>query len=197
LKNSIHTYSKLLLAITVLFITKNCEAQKYKIKHYVVSYGANVIFEDRDQFVNYLNNEEILWNISPITFGLEKRLNNLFGVSMNIGSNLYPEKQKISGVSLKEPKDVFYFDFIGKINLLEILKYKSSFDPFFTVGTGYFYRSEVNEINLNIGTGFNYWINDIYGINMNAVYKINQPLVSENTQKDLLQVSIMLVQTIK
>ena len=197
MKKTIYSFTKLLFVIAAFFVAKNCAAQKYKNKQFILSYGANVIFEDRDQFVNYINNEEILWNVSPITFGIEKRLNNMFGISGNIGSNLYPEKQKISGVTLKEPKDVFYIDFIGKVNILSILEYKSSFDPFFTVGTGYFYRSAANEINLSLGTGFNYWINDIYGLNLNAVYKINQPLVSENTQKDLLQVSIMLVQTIK
>lgn len=183
--------------IAAFFVAKNCVAQKKNNKHFILSYGANIIFEDRDQFVSYLNNQSVLWNISPITFGIEKRLNNLFGLSANLGSNLYPEKQKINGLTLKVPKDVLYLDLYCKLNLLAILKYKSSFDPYLTIGTGYLNRGLVNEINLNLGSGFNYWINDIYGINLNAVYKINQPFVFENTPKDLLQVSIMLVQTIK
>jgi hypothetical protein len=191
------TSIKLLFLIVTILIFKDCIAQKKDTKSYIISYGANLVFEDKYQFVNYVNNKEILWNISPITFGIEKRLNSLFGILGCIGSNLYPENQKISGITINEPKDVFYLDFLGKLNLLTVLKYKSMFDPFITVGTGYYYRSAANEINLNIGAGFNYWINDIYGINVNAVYKINEPLVDENTQKDLLQVSFMLVQTIK
>ena len=188
---------KLLFVFVTVLIFKNCMAQKNNDKSYRVSYGANLVFEDKNQFVNYINNKEILWNISPITFGIEKRLNSLASVIGYIGSNLYPENQKMGGTTLKEPKDVFYFDLLGKLNLLTVLNYKSSFDPFITIGSGYYYRSAANEINLNMGAGFNYWINDIYGINLNFIYKINQPLVSENTQKDLLQVSFMLVQTIK
>jgi hypothetical protein len=180
-----------------IFIFKNCIAQKKKNNNYIISYGANLVFEDKNQFVKYINNEEILWNVSPITFGIEKRLNSTFGVAGYIGSNLYPENQRMGGITIKEPKDVFYFDLQGKLNLLSILKYKSSFDPFVSMGTGYYYRSATNEINLNMGGGFNYWINGIYGINLNLVYKINEPLVPEKTQKDLLQVSFMLVQTIK
>jgi len=197
MRRKIKTPFKLLILLATILFFKNCIAQKNNNKSYIISYGANLVFEDKNQFVNYINNEEILWNISPITFGVEKRLNSLIGIAGYIGSNLYPEKQKMGGFNLKEPKDVFYFDIQGKLNLLSLLKYKSTFDPFISVGTGYYYRSAANEINLNIGTGFNYWINDIYGINLNCVYKINQPMVSENTQKDLLQFSFMLVQTIK
>jgi hypothetical protein len=188
---------KLILVLIIFFILKNAKAQKNKNNTYAVSYGANLVFEDRNQFVNYINNKEVLWNISPITFGIEKKLNNLVSVVGYIGSNLYPSNQRMGGTTLKDPKDVFYFDIQGKLNLLTVLKYKSSFDPFVTVGTGYYNRNSSNEVNLNIGSGFNYWINDVYGINLNFVYKINEPLVSENTQKDLLQVSFMLVQTIK
>lgn len=194
---NINTSIKLLFVIASFFLFGNCIAQNIYQPKYIISYGANVVFEDKSQFVNYINNEEVLWNISPITFGIEKRLNNTIGFLGYIGSNLYPEKQKMGGFTLSEPKDVFYFDVMGKLNVLSILKYQSSFDPFITLGTGYYNRSAANEINLNIGTGFNYWMNDIYGINFNLLYKINEPLIAENTQKDLLQVSIMLVQTIK
>jgi hypothetical protein len=197
MKKNIKIPFKLLFVITTFLIFKNGIAQKNNNKSYIISYGANLVFEDKNQFVNYINNEEVLWNISPVTFGMEKRLNSTIGIAGYIGSNLYPEKQKMGGYILKDPKDVFYFDIISKLNLLSILKYQSAFDPFLSLGTGYYFRSTGNEINLNIGAGFNYWINDIYGINLNLVYKINEPLVSENTQKDLLQVSIMLVQTIK
>jgi hypothetical protein len=188
---------KLLFFITSILLFKNCIAQKNKNQPYIISYGANLVFEDKTQFVNYINNEEVLWNISPITFGIEKRLNNMIGIVGYIGSNLYPEKQKIGGISSKVPKDVFYFDIISKLNLLSLLQYKSTFDPFITLGTGYYYRGEANEINLNLGAGFNYWMNDIYGINLNLVYKINEPLLAEKTPSDLLQISLMLVQTIK
>lgn len=182
--------------LVAIFILKNGVAQRVNNKKFIVSYGMNIVFEERDQFVNYINNEEVLWNISPITFGVEKRLNNIIGICGNIGSNLYPEKQKISGITLNESRDVFYFDFYGKLNFTEILKYKSPFDPYITAGTGYYYRSVANEINLNLGAGFNYWLNDKYGINFSSFYKINQPIVSENTQGDLIQVSFMLIQLI-
>jgi hypothetical protein len=197
MNKSIKTTIKLLFVFAAFFIFKNGIAQKNKNQPYIISYGANLVFEDKTQFVNYINNEEILWNISPITFGIEKRINSTIGIVGYIGSNLYPENQKIGGLKITEPKDVFYFDLISKLNLLSILKYKSTFDPFVSVGTGYYFRGETNEISLNMGAGFNYWMNDIYGINLNLVYKLNEPLVSENTQKDLLQISIMLVQTIK
>lgn len=197
MKKKLTSSIKLLFVLATILIFKNGIAQQKNNKSYIISYGANLVFEDKNQFVSYINNEEILWNISPITFGIEKRLNSLIGILGCIGSNLYPQKQNISGITLKEPKDVFYLDFLGKINLLTVLKYKSSFDPFVTVGSGYYQRSDANELNLNIGAGFNYWINDIYGLNLNAVYKINEPLVTENIHKDLLQVSFMLVQTIK
>lgn len=197
MKKSIFSFTKLSFVIAAFFVAKICAAQKYKSNSYIISYGANLVFEDKTQFVNYINNEEVLWNISPITFGIEKRLNNMIGIVGYIGSNLYPEKQKIGGISSKVPKDVFYFDIISKLNLLSLLQYKSTFDPFVSIGTGYYYRGEANEINLNFGAGFNYWMNDIYGINLNLIYKINEPLLAEKTPSDLLQISLMLVQTIK
>ena len=80
---------KLLILLATILFFKNCIAQKNNNKSYIISYGANLVFEDKNQFVNYINNEEILWNISPITFGVEKRLNSTIGIVGYIGSNLY------------------------------------------------------------------------------------------------------------
>ena len=66
----------------------------YKKNPYLISYGVNVIFEDRNQFENYVKNEPVLWNISPITFGLEKRIRNDFAIIGIAGTNVYQEKQK-------------------------------------------------------------------------------------------------------
>jgi len=168
----------------------------YKKKPFLISYGVNIIFEDRNQFENYVKNEPVLWNISPITFGLEKRIRDDFAILGIAGTNVYQEKQKINGITLKESKDVYFIEIGAKLNFVPILKYKTNLDPYVTTTTGYIYRGVTNEINLNIGLGTNYWFNSKFGLNFNATYRINQAISSENKQGDLLQFSVMLVQII-
>ncbi len=168
----------------------------YKKKPYIISYGVNVIFEDRNQFENYVKNEPVLWNISPITFGLEKRIRNDFAIIGIVGTNVYQEKQKINGITLKNSKDVYFVEIGAKLNFIPLLKYKTNIDPYVTATTGYINRGVASELNLNFGLGTNYWFNSKFGLNFNATYRINEAISIENKQGDLMQFSIMLVQII-
>ncbi|MFA9212574.1 MAG: hypothetical protein ACEQSR_01840 [Candidatus Methylacidiphilales bacterium] len=189
---------KYCVIILLLNIVNNVSSAQdiYKKKPFLISYGVNIIFEDRNQFENYVKNEPVLWNISPITFGLEKRIRDDFAILGIAGTNVYQEKQKINGITLKESKDVYFIEIGAKLNFVPILKYKTNLDPYVTTTTGYIYRGVTNEINLNIGLGTNYWFNSKFGLNLNTTYRINQTISSENKQGDLLQFSIMIVQII-
>lgn len=188
-------YCWIILLSTILI--KVSKAQDiYKKKPYLISYGVNIIFEDRNQFENYLKNEPVLWNISPITFGLEKRIRNDFAIIGIAGTNVYQEKQKINGITLKNSKEVYFLEIGAKFNFIPLLKYKTNIDPYLTATTGYINRGEASELNLNFGLGTNYWFNSKFGLNFNATYRINEAISKENKQGDLMQFSIMLVQII-
>lgn len=192
-----YTLKYCLIILLLATFTKVGSAQEiYKNKPFIISYGANVIFEDRNQFENYVKNEPVLWNISPITFGLEKRIRNDFAIIGIAGTNVYQEKQKINGITLKNSKDVYFIEIGAKLNFIPLLKYKTNFDPYITATTGYINRGVANEINLNFGLGTNYWFNSKFGLNFNSTYRINEAISSENKQGDLMQFSIMLVQII-
>lgn len=168
----------------------------YEKKPWLISFGVNSIFEDRDQFVRYVNNETILWNISPITFGVEKRVNYFIGLSLIIGSNQYPENQRINGSSIEQVKDIIFIDLNTKFNLVPLLEYKTFFDPYFVAGVGYLNRSVNNEIAINLGFGFNYWLNKNYAFNVGGSYKFNRGIESEVKEGDFLQLNLMLIQVI-
>ncbi len=168
----------------------------YEKKPWLISFGVNSIFEDRDQFVRYVNNESILWNISPITFGVEKRVNYFIGLSGIIGSNQYPENQRINGSSIEQVKDIIFIDLNTKFNLVPLLEYKTFFDPYFVAGVGYLNRSVNNEIAINLGFGFNYWLNKNYAFNVGGSYKFNRGIESEVKEGDFLQLNLMLIQVI-
>lgn len=186
----------IILLLTVFIKVSNAQ-DIYKNKPFLISYGVNVIFEDRNQFENYVKNEPVLWNISPITFGLEKRIREDFAILGIAGTNVYKEKQKINGITLTNSQDVYFIEVGGKFNVIPILKYKTKIDPYISATTGYINRGAANEINLNIGFGTNYWFNSKFGLNFNGTYRINQTLSSDNKQGDLMQFSIMLVQIIE
>lgn|GEM_PF-3595145 len=168
----------------------------YEKKPWLISFGVNSIFEDRDQFVRYVNNETILWNISPITFGVEKRVNYFIGLSGIIGSNQYPENQRINGSSIEKVKDIIFIDLNTKFNLVPLLEYKTFFDPYFVAGVGYLNRSVNNEIAINLGFGFNYWLNKNYAFNVGGSYKFNRGIELEVKEGDFLQLNLMLIQVI-
>lgn len=168
----------------------------YSKKPWIISYGINTIFEDRNQFERYLNNEPVIWNISPITFGFEKRIKNGIGILGLVGTNVYPEKQKISGITLKTSADIFFIEFGSKLNFVQFLKYKTNFDPYILTTAGYLNRSITNEINLNFGIGTNYWFNKKFGLNINGIYRINESITAEKVPGDLIQFSVMIIQII-
>lgn len=199
LKNLIKNNLLGFILVSVIMYPNNIFSQTngtYEKKPWSISFGVNSIFEDREQFIRYFNNEAVLWNVSPITFGVEKKINKFIGINGLVGSNQYPENQRINGASLTENRDVVFADMFFKFNLLEILKYKSDFEPYLTAGVGYLSRSESSEISINLGGGFNYWLSNKYAIGLGSNYKMNRNLTNETKFGDFLQLNLMLIQVI-
>jgi len=168
----------------------------YKGNPWIISFGGNLIIEDGSQFKGYINNQPIIWNLSPFTFGAEKRLNRGFALAGNMGSNIFPEKQKISNESLKTSSDVIFIDFYAKYNFNAFLKDTGNFDPFLELGPGYMFKKGQNATSLNLGFGFNYWINNKFAIAAAAAYKFGLIYAPDAQKDNLFHLNVMLIQII-
>ncbi len=192
-----NTFKFLLLLLSLICFDFKLRAQDvYKGNPWLISFGGNLIIEDGSQFKGYINNEPIKWNLSPFTFGAEKRLNNGFALAGNIGSNIFPEKQKISNESLKTSSDVIFIDFYAKYNFNAILKDTSNFDPFLEIGPGYMFKKGQNATSINLCFGFNYWINNKFAIAAAAAYKFGLIYAPDAQKDNLFHMNVMLIQII-
>jgi hypothetical protein len=190
-----------ILFIAILLIMGNsfiCSAQdRYKDKPWLVSCGINLIIEDGNQFTGFANNEKIIWNISPFTFFLEKRLAKGFGIQGVIGSNIYATNQKINGLTLEVPRDVVYTDLFGKFNFNSIWKDTSSFDPYLGIGPGYIFTGNGGEATGNICFGFNQWVGrGDFAISLEGIYKFKVTLTETYTKDNIFQINLSLLHLI-
>ena len=188
-----------ILFMAILLTMGNCFAQdRFINKPWLVSYGVNLIIEDGNQFTGFAKNEKIIWNISPFTFFLEKRLAKGFAIQGAIGSNIYATNQKISGLTLEVPRDIIYTDFFGKFNFNSIWKDTSSFDPYLGIGPGYIFTGNGGEATGNICFGFNQWVGrGDFAISLEGIYKFKVPLIETYTKDNIFQINLSLVHLIE
>ena len=192
------TFKSILVLIYAIGFAINLNAQNiYKGNPWIFSFGGNLIIEDGSQFKGYIENKPILWNLSPLTLGVEKRLKKGFAINSILGTNIYVEKQKIANETLKKSSDVVFVELNGKYNINSFLKDTTYFDPFIGAGFGYIFKNGQNTCSLNLCFGFNYWITNKFAINTTSSYKFGLKSFDGFKKDNLFQLNLMLIQIIE
>ncbi len=110
----------------------------------------------------------------PLTFGIEKRINRIFGVNATSSVNNWePFEGVIDGITVEERQIYFAFDVNGKVYFNELLNFGeglSYLDFYGNAGAGYFEISE-GTFTLNYGAGVSVWLSDRFGLDFNATVK--------------------------
>jgi hypothetical protein len=153
-------------------------------------------FEKRnvyEQVLKLSNAEKIKWNFSPFNFTAEKRLKNGFGMTFMIGSNVYPEGQQISGLTIDEPLDLFNTEVGVKYNFNYLIKEDNKFDPYGIVTGGIWVKADKLLPTYGIGFGFNHWFSNYIGMTSNFQYKILKDFEDNKPDDGLVQIGFGLV----
>lgn len=118
-----------------------------------------------DEFFNAEDHYNIIPSISTLTVG--RYLAD--GFSINLTGSL----NKIEKIGDSPANDLSYFglDAAIKYDLNKIIGETAWFDPFVTVGGGYTWMDDYDTGTFNGGAGFNVWLNDNLGLNLQTKYK--------------------------
>ena len=158
------------------------------------SFGAGVnIIDDSGEIFGGIQNPDDYWNFStPFYISAEYYLNNEFSFLAMLSMNGFDEGKQIDNAVVIEGEEADYYsaDFLAKYSFRDVIKsYK--FDPFVGFGFGYSSLSSFktlyeeygestvrdipssNSFTINGAAGFNYWISNSWGINMNIMGKWN------------------------
>jgi hypothetical protein len=194
MRNSILIKFYLVLILAFGINSKSILAQDfYKGEPWLFSYNVNFVIEDAQQFRVYFNAEKIKWNFSPFNFTAEKRLKNGFGMTFMIGSNVYPEGQQISGLTIDEPLDLFNTEVGVKYNFNYLIKEDNKFDPYGIVTGGIWVKADKLLPTYGIGFGFNHWFSNYIGMTSNFQYKILKDFEDNKPDDGLVQIGFGLV----
>jgi OmpA-OmpF porin, OOP family len=118
-----------------------------------------------DEYFNTSDHYNILPAVSKITVG--KYLAG--GFSIEAAGTL----NKITKVGDNSVSDLAYFGLDGalKYNFNNMARETSWFDPYVTLGGGYTWLDDLGAATANGGLGFNIWLSDNIGLNVESKYK--------------------------
>lgn len=170
---------------------QNMARENYE-KNWSFGAGINVV-DDSGEGLGGIRNPNLYWNFSrPFYVSAEYYLNNEFSFMAMFSLNAYKEGKQIDNAIVMDGEEAGYFaaDLMAKYSFRDVLQtYK--FDPYFTAGFGLSsfgaFMAEFTEygettirdiksttdFTINAGFGFNYWISNTWGLNMNLMGKWN------------------------
>lgn len=159
--------------------------------------GWNVVDDNGNPFKKLFNLRPS-WNVRPYPAQLsaEKYFNDNWTFGGILNYNLYKPGKLINHTTIEGRFPFFSIDGFAKYYFDELIKLHEDFDMYAPMGLGYTLRIAPpyhNTITLNLGLGFNYWINGIVGINVQSVAKfgLRSPLIK--TGSNYLQHSIGII----
>ena len=165
--------SKLLVAALLFVGLGNMQAQDQN-NPWLVSFGMNAIdVYPTNQpglgkwFDEYFNANDH-WNIIPTISQISVSRYVGDGFSVGVRGSL----NQIDKFGDTEVDDLSHYAIDGtiKYNLNEFLKL-GKFDPYIEVGGGYTWVDEIGAGTINGGIGFNYWLSENIGLNIQTSYK--------------------------
>jgi len=121
---------------------------------------------------------------TPFSFGVEKILDNRFGIDLNLSFNGYNQGDNRDGSSTDKSYDYFSFDPSVKYYFGDIIfKDDSPFHLYGMAGPGFYFIDD-NNLTINAGGGLLVWLNDNrnFGIKLQSLAKFG--LDSKNKYDD-------------
>lgn len=168
-------------------------------KDWSIGAGFNIV-DDSGHVLGGIIDPGENWNFSnPFTLNAEYFLNNKYSFAAMMSFNKYIDGKNIddTGYIMKgHEASYFAFDLAGKFSFRDIF-HSYTFDPYAFLGFGFTkigaYKTEpgdlkyndevdydedgninvpaIGRMTINAGFGFNYWFNDVWGLNLNAMGK--------------------------
>lgn len=165
----------------------------YRNNPWIFGYNASIVIEDAQQFKGYFNRTPVKWNFSPFNFTAEKRLTHGGGLGFSIGSNVYPNKQRMDGLTLTKPVDIFNIESSYRYNFNYVVKEDNNFDPFIGALAGIWLKSNEAFPTIGVFFGFNQWITNSFGFTSGIQYKALFKSEDEIRSNGLIQINLGIV----
>lgn len=138
-------------------------------KRWIIGVGINAVNDSRynpargnTDFKNYFDPK--VWDYNLITVPVDYALNDNFYLNAMISNNSNKDHER----------KIFAADFNLKYSFVNLFPDDYWFEPYVLGGTGYTWRdiSKNNRFNFNFGVGTYFWLNDSWGINLQAAGKL-------------------------
>jgi hypothetical protein len=193
-----------LLCLFLLSLTSTIDAQGggkktspvkrfFKKTPWTFTLGGHVVDDDGKPF-NDLFNASSSWNFLPYPtrIAIDGYFKKGWSFQGEFAYTQYKSGKNIDGDIINSTYTFFSADAHVKYDLNELIGDTHWFDPYVAAGYGYTMRSASktpNSINANLGLGFNIWVYQNLGFNLQSIAKFNMVENSSN----YLQHSIGLV----
>ncbi|MDQ3190846.1 MAG: hypothetical protein M3Q58_04560 [Bacteroidota bacterium] len=193
------------IALMALFLTNTANAQSDDEESTPWIFGIGTSFIDNDGKAGVLFDFKQGWNTVyyPSRLSAEKIIANGFSAEAVASYNRFRPGKIFNGKILNEVRSYVGVDVMGKYDLNEAVGQTIWFDPFVMAGLGYTYvqngksilypefkQRDLNTGNFNVGFGFNLWITDEIGLNLQTVGKFT---FDNTTASNYLQHSVAVV----
>ena len=143
--------------------------------NWIIGLGWNVVDDDGKPFRN-LFKVKPSWNILPYPgrISLDRYISKGCGAESIFNFNMYKPGKDINGNINTGTHLFFSLDANAKYDFNQLIETGNWFNPYGTFGLGITYRSiKTHKISgtINLGLGFNIWINEHWGINIQSLAK--------------------------
>lgn len=180
-----------------LFIALSCSfltfGQTPSTSEWLVSAGVNTINNIATQ--SPFNSPDEWAFKTPFSFGVEKILDNRFGIDLNLSFNGYSQGDKRDSTTSDGTYDYFSFDPSVKYYFGDIIfKDDSPFHLYGMAGPGFYFIDE-NNVTINVGGGLLVWLNNnhSFGIKLQSLAKFALDSKDDKYDDDHFQYHLQLV----
>lgn len=163
MKNYLH----LLLCSVLFFIASEQIHAQYSESGWLLGAGFNFVDESGLQAIQPFNaNDNWSFVPYPSRFSIGYVLTNGIFFQSVASINTYKEGVIVDEVPLQTELNYFAIDGLVGYSFKNMIDPEGWFDPFVQTGLGSKRLGEVSELTLNLGGGFNFWLNERFAVNL-------------------------------
>ncbi len=186
-----------LLLFTFLISSLNISAQNgykksFALKRFLkktpwtFNIGGHVVDDDGNPFSDLFNVSKS-WNFLPFPsrISVDAYLKNGWSAQSEFAYTIYKPGKEINNHEIKKSYSFFSADINARYQFNKLLGEIPWFSPYLAGGLGYTYNPSVganyrSTATANLGIGFNFWIYENLGINLNSMAKFSMILKNTN-----------------